>query len=106
MTKTLHQSLLDRVTRLPTDYRDYGGDVERWADPELHYADCSSGCRHFLNLRGKLGSDWGVCGKTDGPRFSLLTFEHQAGFGCFDFDENAEDGLPQDGWTIVTTGKP
>lgn len=86
MTGNLHSALLARVTRLPTDYRDYGGEVERWSDPALAYPDCSSGCTHFAALEGQLGFDWGVCTKLDGPRFGLLTFEHQAGVGCFEDD--------------------
>ena len=83
MSTDLHKALLARVERLPTDYRDYGGSVERWSDPSVAYPDCSSGCRHFAKLEGTLGFDWGVCVNMDGPRFGLLTFEHQAGFGCF-----------------------
>ena len=70
--------------RLPTDYKDYGGEILRWADGN-DYPDCSCGCRWFLPLEGELGSDWGVCSKLDGPRAGLLTFEHQAGRGCFEY---------------------
>lgn len=76
---------------LPTDYDSYGGEVERWKDPGLAYPDCSCGCRHFLPLAGALGSDWGVCSRKDSPRAGFLTWEHQAGFGCF---EGEDDGRP------------
>lgn len=74
--------------RLPTDYSNYGGEVERWSDESLPYPDCSSGCRHFIPLAGELGSDWGVCGKKGFPRAGLLTWEHQAGFGCFEGEDS------------------
>ena len=74
------------LTVLPTDYRDYGGSVERWADAEQEYPDCSCGCRYFVLLGDEHGADWGICAKPDGPRAGLLTFEHQAGFGCFALD--------------------
>ncbi len=70
--------------RLPTDYSDYGGEIKRWDYEGVDYPDCSCGCRWFLPLEGDLGSDWGVCSKLDGPRAGLLTFEHQAGKGCFE----------------------
>ena len=72
---------------LPTDYKDYGGEVERWADDKLAYPDCSCGCRFFVPLDGGLGADWGVCSKVGAPREGLLTWEHQAGFDCFEEDE-------------------
>jgi hypothetical protein len=67
------------VKILATDYVDYGGTVERWAD-NAAYPDCSCGCKHFW----KLDSDWGVCTKMNSPRAGLLTFEHQAGAGCYE----------------------
>ena len=69
---------------LPTDYEEYGGEVKRWADPALAYPDCSAGCRHFFKLEGGLGNDWGVCGNPESPRAGMLTWEHQAGHGCFE----------------------
>ena len=86
----LHKTLLDNVIRLPSDYLDYGGKVERWSDPEMPYPDCSCGCRFFAALEGPLGTEWGVCTKMDGPRLALLTFEHQAGYGCFELDDIAQ----------------
>jgi len=76
------------LKRLPTDYRDYGGNIERWKHMDLSYPDCSGGCRWFVPLYdGKNESwdcDWGVCTKPGAPRQGLLTWEHQAGFGCFE----------------------
>jgi hypothetical protein len=68
------------VRILPTDYTDYGGEVMRWQDPNLDYPDCSSGCEHWWPLDG----DWGVCRNPASPRAGLLTFEHQAGEGCWE----------------------
>lgn len=81
MTKDINWNV---VKRLPTDYKDYGGEVERWKDPEKDYPDCSCGCRWFVPLKGKLGFDWGVCNKVDSPRAGMLTFEHQTGLSCFE----------------------
>ena len=69
------------VKVLPTDYSDYGGQVERWVDTNKSYPDCSSGCIHFR----KLDDDWGVYTNEKGPRAGLLTFEHQAGEGCWEW---------------------
>ena len=66
------------LKRLPSDYSDYGGLVERWADPTLDYPDCSSGCRHWREM----DADWGVCANPNSPRAGLLTWEHQAGYDC------------------------
>jgi hypothetical protein len=68
------------VKILPTDYKDYGGEVERWQDPAKAYPDCSLGCRHWWAL----DADWGVCRNPTGPRSGLLTWEHQAGEGCWE----------------------
>ena len=69
---------------LPTDYDGYGGQVKRWSDPEVDYPDCASGCRFFVPLADELRYDWGVCSKPGAPRAGLLTWEHQAGYGCFE----------------------
>ena len=69
---------------LPTDYDAYGGEVTRWSDPEVDYPDCASGCRFFVPLADELRYDWGVCSKPRAPRAGLLTWEHQAGYGCFE----------------------
>lgn len=72
---------------LPTDYKSHGGTVDRWTDDKLTYPDCSCGCRWWIPLHdkttGEADTDWGVCSKQDGPRAGLLTFEHQAGFHCY-----------------------
>ena len=83
---TEHERLFSVTKRLPTDYTDYGGDVERWAD-DGDYPDCSMGCKWFVPLEGVLGADWGVCSKLGAPRAGLLTFEHQTGRGCFEYGE-------------------
>lgn len=64
---------------LDTDYAEYGDKVERWRDPRVPYPDCSGGCKHWLAWDG----DWGICSNKQAPRFGLLTWEHQAGVGCF-----------------------
>jgi hypothetical protein len=74
----------DIVKVLQTDYSDYGGKVVRWESNYEDYPDCSCGCKWFIPLEGLLGSDWGVCTKKKSPRAGLLTFEHQAGRGCFE----------------------
>jgi hypothetical protein len=85
-----HDILFFILKRLPTDYADYGGEVERWADGD-NYPDCSCGCKYFLPLDGELAYDWGVCGKPGAPRAGLLTFEHQTGRGCFEYGEEDFD---------------
>jgi hypothetical protein len=83
----MHSELFKVLRVLPTDYSSYGGEVERWADETVDYPDCSGGCRFFVPLEGNLGFDWGVCAKEGAPRAGLLTWEHQAGFGCFEQGE-------------------
>ncbi len=85
-----HWALFDRRTVLPTDYKDYGGEIERWRGEGLH-GDCSAGCMWARPLAGKLGGDWVVCARPDGPRFGLLTFEHQAG-ECYQVKERKRRG--------------
>jgi hypothetical protein len=72
---------------LPTDYSDYGGEIKRWEDLNKDYPDCASGCKHFLKLDKPFTNDWGVCANKKSPRCSLLTWEHQAGLGCFEKEE-------------------
>lgn len=80
--------ILDSIVKaLPSDYTDYGGEVERWKDGS-DYPDCSCGCKWYLPLEGALGSDWGVCAKPNAPRAGLLTFEHQAGYRCFEYQKD------------------
>jgi len=83
MTPNLADLLFEALRILPTDYTDYGGSVERWADGR-DYPDCSCGCVHFIPLDGGIGADYGVCAKRGAPRFGLLTFEHQTGVDCFE----------------------
>lgn len=73
------------VRILPTDYSDYGGQTQRWQDPNLDYPDCSSGCCHWESM----DADWGICLKPGSPRAGLLTWEHQAGLHCFEPDRSA-----------------
>lgn len=73
--------LWDVVPKLPTDYADYGGQVERWASTAESYPDCSCGCRFARYLEGS--GDWLVCCNPDAPRFGLLTWEHMTGWNCF-----------------------
>ncbi len=86
-----HWALFDRRTILPSDYADYGGTAVRWERGDLPYPDCSCGCKWARWLEGELGGDWCVCARQDGPRFGLLTFEHQAGSGCFEASEDEDD---------------
>lgn len=79
----VHEDLFPLLITRPSDYRDYGGQVQRWEDSQDEYPDCSSGCKFFAKLAGKLGSDWGVCANPESHRAGLLTFEHQAGYSCF-----------------------
>lgn len=85
----------DVVKVLPTDYRDYGGEVERWRYADLSYADCSSGCKWWVPLydqdHASWDCDWGVCTNPTSPRAGLLTWEHQAGFKCFEWNENESE---------------
>lgn len=79
-----HEDLVGLAPVLPTDYLDYGGTVKRWERNDQSYPDCSQGCKWFAELAGRLGADWGVCANRLAPRAGLLTFEHQAGVGCFE----------------------
>lgn len=75
---------------LPTDYTDYGGQLERWKLIDLNYPDCSCGCKWWVPLYNEqydsADGDWGVCTNPQSPRAGLLTWEHQAGFKCFEWD--------------------
>ena len=76
---------------LDTDYINYGGKISRWLDPNADYDDCSCGCKHFIPLyNDKIEAadvDFGVCTKEKSKRYGLLTFEHQAGHGCFELEK-------------------
>jgi hypothetical protein len=98
MSSARHDHLMRIVKRLPTDYAVYapeGQGVERWADPNLAYPDCSGGCRWnnplFDRESDRQDFDWLVCMHPTGPRRGLLTFEHQAGFGCFEPTDDNDD---------------
>jgi hypothetical protein len=86
----MRDPLWDILTKLPSDYKDYGGDIERWKYIDVNYPDCSSGCKHWRPLWDEpneyADADWGICSKKDSPRAGLLTWEHQAGFGCFEYE--------------------
>ena len=75
----------DIIQIKPTDYSSYGGQVKRWKDDSEEYPDCSSGCKWFM----RMDHDCGVCSNPRSPRAGLLTWEHQAGFDCFE-PEDAE----------------
>ena len=69
-----------------TDYKPWGR-VERWEKPDEEYPDCSCGCKHFkplYNEKTQIDCDYGVCTNPNSARCGLLTFEHQAGKGCFE----------------------
>ena len=76
------------VKILPTDYSDYGGEIERWKNNNDSYPDCSSGCRYWRPLYSEYhrgpDDDWGVCANPESPRAGLLTWEHQAGHDCWE----------------------
>ena len=84
----MKQELFKVLKILPTDYFEYGGEIERWKDPDLDYPDCSNGCKHFIELAQGLKLDWGICANPNGPRAGLLTWEHQAGFSCYESNNN------------------
>lgn len=69
------------LKKLPTDYKDYGGKVDRWDHPEEYYPDCQS-CSYHIALEAPYTADWGVCTNPHSKRAGLLTFEHQAGMKC------------------------
>ena len=83
------------LKRLPTDYKDYGGNIERWKHIDLSYPDCSAGCKWWVPLYDAkwdgADADWGVCTNPNGPRAGLLTWEHQAGFQCYEWDDNESE---------------
>lgn len=88
-------SIQKNCLTLPSDYADYGGDIIRWLDQLKSYQDCSS-CKHFSPLYDentrRHDPDFGVCLNKSSPRHGLLTFEHQAGFGCYEM--NNDDSFP------------
>ncbi len=90
----LHELLKRAVKDLPEDYQPYGQlDREDPKAPGGWWADCASGCRHFLVLADvgeeHISLDWGVCINPKSHRWGLLTFEHQ---GCPAFEYDEEEG--------------
>lgn len=91
---SLHDLLTRACKHLPGDYKPWG-EVEREAPdaPQGWWADCSSGCRHFLVLMDAgdqaISNDWGVCINPKSHRDGLLTFEHQ-GCPAFEFEDDDE----------------
>jgi len=79
----MNDPLWQVLKRLPSDYSEYGGLIERWAQPDESYPDCSGGCCHWRAI----DADWCVCANPDSPRAGLLTWEHQAGYDCFEYGE-------------------
>jgi hypothetical protein len=83
--------LLDLCKVLDTDYSDYGGKIRRHSDPDYNYSDCSGGCKHFIPLYNQkyrdADVDFGVCTNKRSKRCGLLTFENQAGYGCFETEK-------------------
>jgi hypothetical protein len=87
-TDDRQHALLAACRILPSDYTDYGGDIVRWEKACGACSDCSSGCRWFEPLHdlrtGGSDCDWGVCANPRSARCGMLTWEHQAGHGCFE----------------------
>ena len=83
-------SLFDACKILHSDYIEYGGKIQKYLDRDYDYADCSCGCKFFKPLHDKESNsedlDFGVCINKKSNRYGLLTFEHQAGYGCFESD--------------------
>jgi hypothetical protein len=84
----MKEELFKVLKILPTDYFEYGGEIDRWKYSDKNYPDCSGGCKYFTPLAEDLGFDWGVCANPNGPRAGLLTWEHQAGFDCYERENN------------------
>lgn len=87
----LVNNLFEHCKILETDYIDYGGKISRFADPDYDYRDCSCGCRYFIPLHDAANKgpniDFGVCTNPKSRRNGLLTFERQAGYGCFQSED-------------------
>jgi len=76
----MNNHFLNILIRLDTDYTDYGGKVVRYSDVESNFPDCASGCRWF----NRIDDDYGICTKPNAPRAGMLTYQHQAGYGCYE----------------------
>lgn len=83
---------IDLCRVLDTDYDTVGGKIVRGTDPDAIYNDCSCGCRYFVPLYNEhyddADTDFGVCTNPKSKRRGLLTFEHQAGYGCFEMSKD------------------
>lgn len=89
----MKNNLFSVLKILSSDYADYGGNIKRWADPNQNYPDCSCGCKYFVSLKEPFNNDWGVCANKNSPRAGLLTWEHQAGYNCFEMENNNESNI-------------
>jgi hypothetical protein len=91
MDKNKVPSLIELCKVLDTDYYDYGGKISRWADSDADYNDCSCGCMYFIPLYNEKNQgpdfDFGICTNAKSKRCGLLTYEHQAGYGCFTLEK-------------------
>jgi hypothetical protein len=91
MSGAKKNDLWEVVKILDEDYTPYG-QLERWADEDKGYPDCSCGCKYFKPLFNEehkdVGDlDWGICANPNSHRAGLLTFEHQ---GCLKFEQDEE----------------
>jgi len=61
------------------------GDVvpwpDTWRDPNQGAMQCLH-CRHYVELSGELGADWGACTNEQSQYDGQLVFEH---WTCFDW---------------------
>ena len=48
---------------------------DTWRDPEMGAMQCLH-CRHYVELTGPLGADWGACTKAESQYDGHLVFEH------------------------------
>ena len=87
-----HGHLWAVCIRLPADYEPYGYRKRDNGEEGTWHADCSTGCRWYVELAGKFGLDWGVCTNPRSHRCGLLTFEHQ---GCPAFEPEDDSGAPE-----------
>lgn len=76
-----HDHLLQITKKLPTDWKPWG-EVDRDSPDNGFDGDCSC-CLHAVALEDPFGGDWVVCANQGSPRAGLMTFEHQAGHGCY-----------------------
>jgi hypothetical protein len=76
----LLSDLQDIVIVLPTDYTEFGGEIDRYRFIDVSCSDCTN-CLFFETLAS--ANEWGICAKPDSNRAGLLTHANQAGFKCF-----------------------